>query len=235
VTTTRHRIKTAARRLGYEVTIFRNSVAGQRAQLLRHLGIQRVVDVGANVGQYADSLRELGYRGEIWSFEPLASAYAELERRSQGDSSWRATRTAVGAREGELQLHVSQSSIFSSALPVLDSAVSASPDARSVREEVVPMNTLDGLLGSQDLSRTAIKVDVQGFERDVLDGAAVSLPHVPMVELELTPEPIYEGQMLMLEAVERLQAAGLVLACVENLFRDDSGRSLQFNGIFVRS
>ena len=134
MTTTRHRIKTAARRLGYEVTIFRNSVAGQRAQLLRHLGIQRVVDVGANVGQYADSLRELGYRGEIWSFEPLASAYAELERRSQGDSSWRATRTAVGAREGELQLHVSQSSIFSSALPVLDSAVSASPDARSVRE-----------------------------------------------------------------------------------------------------
>lgn len=56
-----------------------------------------------------------------------------------------------------------------------------------------------------------------------------------MVEMELTPRAVYEDQMLMGEAMARMGDAGLVLSLTENLFPDPAtGRSLQFNGIFVR-
>jgi FkbM family methyltransferase len=234
-----HRVRTfvkqGLRRVGYEVSAYSVSVPGQRAQILRHLGIDTVVDVGANVGQYAQSLRHIGYRGEIVSLEPLRVPYNQLVTAATSDPHWQTQRTAVGARVGELRLHVSEASIFSSALTVLSSTVAASRDARTSRDEIVPMTTLDELLAGTPLKSTAIKIDVQGFERDVLEGAQKSLRSVPLLEIELSPRPVYEGQMLIVEALERLQAAGLVLSAVENLFRDaDSGRSLQFNGIFVR-
>jgi FkbM family methyltransferase len=235
VSAVRHRAKTALRRVGYEVTAYPNSVAGQRAQLLRHLRIDRVIDVGANVGQYAESLREVGYQGEIVSLEPLSAPYQQLVAAAAADPRWKTQRTAVGARPGELRIHVSEASIFSSALPVLSTTVAASRDAQSVRDEIAPMTTLDELLAGTAMDSTAIKIDVQGFERDVLEGASETLSRVAFVEMELSPRPVYDDQMLIVEALERLEAAGLVLAVVENLFRDvDSGRSLQFNGIFVR-
>jgi len=235
VSPVRHHIKTALRRFGYEVTAYQNSVAGQRAQLLRHLDIDQVVDVGANVGQYAESLREIGYEGRILSLEPLTEPYEQLAGAAARDPRWETRRTAVGAHVGELRIHVSEGSIFSSALPVLSTTVAASRDAHSVRDEVVPMTTLDELLTGAHVGSSAVKIDVQGFERDVLEGATDSLSRVALIEMELSPRGVYDGQMLIVEALQRLEAAGLVLAVVENLFREaDSGRSLQFNGIFVR-
>ncbi len=76
------------------------------ATALDHLRIETVVDVGANVGQYSDGLRASGYRGRIVSFEPLADAYARLARRCAFDPGWTASREALGAEPGELELNV---------------------------------------------------------------------------------------------------------------------------------
>ncbi len=84
----RERLKKLARRLGYEVRVYEplRSLAAARAKLLE--GVDVVVDVGANAGQYGVILRELGYGGRIVSLEPVAEAFAELE--------------AAGARRREL-------------------------------------------------------------------------------------------------------------------------------------
>ena len=80
-----------------------------------------------------------------------------------------------------------------------------------------------------------MKVDVQGFERQVFDGAEQLLRSVRAVEVELSLEPLYEGQVLYLPMIDILQRSGFSLASVAPGFQDEcTGRLLQFDGIFER-
>src|SRR6266542_708311 len=61
----------------------------RRLSMLRHHGVNTVLDVGANTGQYALALRRAGYEQAIFSFEPLSDAFGQLERKSRSDPNWR--------------------------------------------------------------------------------------------------------------------------------------------------
>jgi FkbM family methyltransferase len=233
---TKEIVRWAARRKGgVEIGGYRHTAVARRQQMRSHYGVDLLVDVGANVGQYALEQRRAGYRGRLLSLEPLASAYRELEAAAAEDSLWQTHRLALGDSAGELTMNVSEASIFSSALPILDQAVATAPQAKPVATETVTVTRLDDLLQNEMSRCLAIKIDVQGFERQVLAGGPASIEKARIVELELSPSPVYDGQMLLMETVERMQDAGLVLSLTENLFPDfASGRSLQFNGVFVR-
>src|SRR5260370_8256528 len=81
----------AARTAGYEIVAIGPlyPAANRRLTMLVHHGVNTVVDVGANTGQYSSALRQAGYKDEILSFEPLSEAYEELERKSRADPNWR--------------------------------------------------------------------------------------------------------------------------------------------------
>ncbi|MDJ0524424.1 MAG: FkbM family methyltransferase [Microcystis sp. M53600_WE12] len=83
--------------------------------------VDLVFDVGANIGQYAKLLRELGYSGRLVSLEPLSSAYSRLKAISKKDQLWEiAPQTAIGNQEGEIIINIAGNSYSSSALPMLD-------------------------------------------------------------------------------------------------------------------
>jgi len=80
-----------------------------------------------------------------------------------------------------------------------------------------------------------LKVDVQGFEQQVLDGAEALLGSVKVIELELSLQPLYEGQVLYLPMIAFLLRRGYALASVAPGFHDKcTGQMLQFDGIFLR-
>lgn len=229
-------VRSFLRRRGVEVSGYRWTVTAQRQKIFDYYGIDLLVDVGANVGQYAKAARRAGYGGTLVSIEPLGSAFEQLQSAAADDPQWEVVRSAVGATAGSLTLHVSKGSIFSSALRILDNAVAADGNAKQIGDEEVSLVTLDEVLAGRDYAGLAVKIDVQGFERDVLDGAERSLSVAKVVEMELSPRPVYEGQMLMEESLRRMADAGFVLSLSENLLRDQvSGRCLQFNGIFTRA
>jgi len=81
-----------------------------------------------------------------------------------------------------------------------------------------------------------LKIDTQGFERAVLDGAARSLTRLEGAQLELSLVPLYEGEADWRALVDRLDAAGLHLAMViPGYFDRHLNRMLQFDGIFLRT
>lgn len=223
------------RRAGVEATRIRWTVPYRRVEILRYLGIDLLADVGANFGQYVGELRGSGWHGRVVSYEPTSNAYESLRRRVTGDAQWSCQRVAVGDTTGELTLHVSEESRFSSALPVLPETVARSASFRYASSEVVPVQRLDDLLSTESGASLAVKIDVQGFERQVLDGGPNTLNRLKFLEMEMTAHAVYEGQMLLMEAMQRATDAGLVLSLMENIYVDEAtGRSLQFNGIFVR-
>jgi FkbM family methyltransferase len=208
------------------------------AATLRHLGATAVLDVGANIGQYASALRASGYRGAIVSCEPLSDAFAHLRRRAANDPAWEAVRTAVGAEPGSAQINVSANSYSSSLLTMTEAHTSAAPGSQTVASETVPVTTVAALVAERgiDPERTLLKIDTQGYEAPVLDGAGALLGRLAAVSLELSFVPLYEGQQLFDDLVARLRAAGYLLYGLDGGFGDRrTGRMLQCDGLFVRA
>ena len=209
-----------------------------RGLLLTELGVDLVVDVGANIGQYGRQLRDWGYDGRILSFEPMRDEYATLAALAEEDGNWEARRLAVGIENGELTINVAGNSISSSLLPMLERHVRTAPKSAYVGDQVVTVERLDTAAapGVAASTRPYLKVDTQGYEAAVLEGAGALLQEFVGIELELSLQPLYEGQELMPEAVSRLQRLGYRLARISPGLTDGAtGESLQCDGIFVRS
>src|SRR4051812_5942223 len=177
-------------RVGLDVAPTYHSLADHRARVLTVHGIGRVIDVGANVGQYASGLRRAGYSGEIVSFEANPAAAGELRSAADGDPRWRAESVALGAGNGELELHVTVDSLSTSLLDPSAADVygfmTETPQTLTV--EVRP---LDAFALTADGVATLLKRDVQGYELEVLKGAADTLARVAAVECELSLVPLY--------------------------------------------
>jgi FkbM family methyltransferase len=222
-------------RVGYDVV--REPGHSDLVPALRRLGIEWVLDVGANTGQFGAALRRAGYRGHVHSVEPIPAAYAALQRRSAPDPHWTTERAAVSGHSGTVELHVSANSVSSSVLPMLPLHTAAAPGSRYVGTEEVAATTVDDLLTRLGTppERTLVKIDVQGHESAVLDGAAKSLDRIAGIRTELSLVALYEGQALLPELVERLGRHGLPLWFVEPGFRDPvTRRMLQLDGTFLR-
>lgn len=227
--------------LGLEVRRLKSisTPEAQMAASLRKFDIDLVLDVGANTGQFASDLRYCGYTGRIVSFEPLSQAHAGLMRNSAGDPLWEASpRCALGDQEGEIEINIAGNSESSSILPMLELHRSSAPEAIYQGKEVAPIKTLDVVAGQylKDARAPFLKIDTQGFEWQVLDGARDTLPHIKGISVELSFVPLYEGQCLWREVIDRLEAAGFTLWSFKPAFTDFSqGRTLQVDGIFYRA
>jgi FkbM family methyltransferase len=205
--------------------------------MVRTAGITCVVDVGANAGQYGGELRRGGYTGRLISFEPLPTAFQTLSRGAAKDTSWECMRIALGSHDGTAALNVAANLVSSSILPMLQVHSGAAPESRYVGIEEVPMRSLDSLAPELFRPQDSIwlKLDVQGFEEAVFAGGEQLLKSVQAIEVELSLQPLYEGQMLYLPMIEFLQRRGFALASVAPGFQNETtGRLYQFDGVFLR-
>lgn len=233
-------IRQAANRFGIDIHRHcpETSDMGRLALMLTHQKIDLVLDVGANTGQFAKSLRSAGYTRRLISFEPLSTAHAQLLQASRNDAQWEiAPRTAIGDHEGEIEMHIAGNSVSSSVLDMLDSHTSAAPGSAYVGTERAPLSRLDTM--ALDYLKPGmtpfLKIDTQGYEDRVLDGASELLTKTRGLQLELSFVPLYEGQKLFDELVERLRKLGFTIWAIRPGFCDPhSGRMLQVDATFFR-
>jgi FkbM family methyltransferase len=205
------------------------------AQFLAQRQIETVLDVGANVGQFALELRELGYKGKIVSFEPLPEVFARLKARAAHDPLWEVHDFGLGAEDGQIRIHVAQGSVFSSIKrpgAYVSEAFSAS---RTVADQAVRIVRLDTFLGNRpDQNRTMLKVDTQGYEEEVLMGAGDRLHDLAAVQLELPIVPLYEGQKSWTEMIGILANQGFQVAMAkENSYDWKRMRLLELDVVFA--
>lgn len=208
-------------------------------RIFSHHHIDLVLDVGANTGQYAKNLRELGYTGKIVSFEPLSSAHSQLIAESKNDASWIiAPRAAIGDKDGEVTINIAKNSVSSSVLPMLDSHRSFSPDSEYCASETVKLFKLDTIAPAyldNDSRSIYLKIDVQGLEMQVLEGASQIISKIKGLQLELSLTPLYKGEILFQDMISKLDQLDFELYAVIPGFTDmQSGRLLQLDGIFFK-
>jgi len=226
------------RRAGVDLVRYPQIPPQHISNYLRLLRIDTVLDVGANSGQYAMNLRRGGYQGRIISFEPGREAFEALQKSARGDPLWICHKLALGDQDGELVLHIAESSDFSSFLPLTEWVLESDPNARSRTEERVPVTTLDAFWPTYNLgqSRVLLKLDTQGFERQILLGATRSLEQISALQLELSMSAIYVGQPRIEEMLPLLRTLGFELFAVYEGFRDgNTGQLVELDGLFFKT
>lgn len=223
----------AAYKRGFEI---RRHPAGRRQKMFLARGVDLVLDVGAADGGYGRALRQFGYAGRIVSFEPLANAYAELTRNIAADPLWTARNHALGDQAGEAQIHVASNSTSSSLLPMKESHMEAEPSVGIIGQETIRVERLDDaasqIIGADDT--VFLKLDTQGFERQVLAGGPDTIKRIVGMQLELSFVPLYEGGILANEAISMAYDDGFHLEVIESGWASHTGQMLQADGIFFR-
>jgi len=230
-----------AKRFGIEVHGYIPGASrdAQFLALLNSFKIDLIVDVGANQGQFGAEVYGSGYNGEMLSIEPMPDAHARLLKNSERNPKWKIyPATAIGAYNGFIDFHVSENSVSSSAMKVLVASTEAEVKTRQITTISVPISTLDEvLISDRDLGKknSLLKIDTQGFEWEVLDGAKQSLNRFSVVLMELSLCPLYESQKLWLELIQRMNGLGYSVFAIFPEFTDPSnGRTLQINAAFHR-
>jgi FkbM family methyltransferase len=211
----------------------------RRIKLLEHYKIDLVFDIGANKGQYATGIIDAGYKGKIVSFEPLSSAYGLIEKESSKYANWTvAPRCAVGSKKEEIEINISENSVSSTLLNMLDSHYQGAPDSKIIGKEKVQVYPLDeiGAEHSKLAKNVFLKIDVQGFEQEVLKGAQNMIAQARGIEMEISLVPLYENQnWLLIQVLEYMEQKGFQLTSIAPAFTDNkTGVVLQCNGIFFR-
>ena len=202
--------------------------------LLRILQPATIVDVGANRGQFALASRTAVPRARIICFEPGARAFETLRRTVGSDPQARLVRAAVARQSGELILNVTNDDDSSSVLPVGETQTRQF-GTRVVEQEVVPAGPLDQFVSAEEVEAPALlKIDVQGFERDVLVGSKSLLPLFHWVYVESSFTELYVGQILAPELIGFMRDAGFDLAGAFNQIGFTDLPAAQADFLFVK-
>lgn len=203
----------------------------------RELGASTVLDVGANVGQFATGLRRAGYGGTIVSFEPLSVAHAALQFASRRDHAWKvASRMALGETSGTAKINVSCNSVSSSLLQVSQRSVDAAPGSAFNSVEEVRVERLDDAIEPGVSGPFALKLDTQGFELHVLRGAPKTLDKTVAVVAEMSITSMYEEGASFEDVYRYLTQHGFRCITLTHGFADYARHELlQVDGVFVRS
>lgn len=217
-------------------TGFRRQIAPTFVQVMHNRGVDVVLDIGANDGDFGREIRDEGYRGRIVSFEPNPQAFARLSRAIAHDPLWEAHQLGVGDVPGQLTLSVSNEDVFSSFKPInaFGALTSEAQEAASVQVEVVRLDAF--LERHPDLvARTYLKIDTQGFEMEVLRGAGDMLERMAAVQAELGLVKTYQNEEDWLDVVLWMRGRGFEIATtVCNAAIPQAAQVREFDFVFVQ-
>jgi FkbM family methyltransferase len=203
---------------------------------VRDLDITAILDVGANTGQFASAARVIFPNTRIYSFEPIEECFSQLRQKMDRDPMFKAFNVALGDRVGEAAFHRSSFSESSSLLPMANGHREAFPWTGHETEESVVVTTLDSLLPELEIGdHGLLKIDVQGSERAVLEGAKETLKQVEISIIEVSFTKLYEGESEFREINRLMNEQGFEFSgLLDQLLHPRTAKILQGDAVFLR-
>lgn len=219
----------------YLGAVLRTRVAAstEHDNVLRGLGLDTVVDIGANRGQFALCVRRLYPLAQIFSFEPLAKPARTFMRNFRSDTKVRLFNKAIAPKTGSSAMHVSRWDVSSSLLPFAQAQHDNFPFTDECARQVVDTSILSDCLDAKSIAGCALlKLDVQGFELPALEGCGELLSRFRYVYVEASFIELYVGQALATDVIRYLFGRGFRLMCVANLSYGRAERPIQADFLF---
>ncbi len=213
----------------------RKAKPDQKTVWLESFDIKTVIDVGANIGQFAIDVRKLYHDADIYSFEPLPEPYSELLVNTKSFSKFNPYNFALGDYEGTTKMYSNEFSQSSSMLEMADSHKQAFPHTKNACSITVNIQTLDATVSELQLDADILlKIDVQGSEKQVLDGAKDTLNKVKIIIIETSYISLYKDQSLFGDIHNYLAELGFRFhGNLGQLLHPTDGSILQGDSVFI--
>ena len=209
----------------------------KRMELVRQYDVRTIFDVGANIGEFGAIMRESGYKHRIISFEPRKKAFAELLKNTSNDMNWECVNIGLGMNDGIATINIAGNETSSSLLEMNKLHSDIKPHSGYVSSEEITVRKIDSVIFDY-IDRTEkmyLKIDTQGYEKQILQGAMNSLASIQIIQLEMSLVELYKGSELIYEMIPFLENKGFFLSSIERGFHDKkTGRLLQVDGIFIK-
>jgi FkbM family methyltransferase len=234
-------IKNIFKYFGLDVIRYPSPLLTAQKLILEKNDFNIVLDIGANEGFYARELWNLGYRQKIISFEPILPAYRELLKyiSKKNTVNHLAVNCALGEYDGQAEINISENSVSSSLLEATSMLDEVAPAAHYVKKQITPIYKLDTLFKKYcDPGKDIVfmKMDAQGYERNILKGAQNSLPFIKGIQLEVSIVELYQGELLLDEMLPLVKSHGYDLhLLIPGFIEPASGRLLQVDCIFLKT
>ena len=230
-------IKALAAHAGYHV-VGNSQNPAYTLMGLRHHKFGTVLDVGANSGQFAREMRPNFLDATFHCFEPVPAAFSRLSQWAARQQGVIPVCLALGDRPGRLEMnfHVGHDT-SSSLLPTTRLCETIWPSTADQCKEAVEVQRLDDYV--RTLQRPLdddifLKLDVQGYEAQVLRGAPEILKRIRASMVEVSLDLLYEGQAGFLEILKLMAGAGLEYSGNFDQAYGADGHVLFFDALFLR-
>ena len=213
----RNLIKQSAKGIGVAIDFYPppGSYQRQLQDLFAQMQVNLVLDVGAFVGNYAQLLRDAGYKGRIISFEPVPASYQQLHARMHHDRLWSGQPFGLSDENREALINTFSRGDFNSLLSLKDDSEAAyALDHSNRRQILIQLRRLDSILPEliEEIQscRIFMKIDTQGHDASVVKGAAGVLKNIIGLQSELPAVQIYDGMTSMPAVLEYYSTCGFV-------------------------
>lgn len=194
-----------------------------------------IFDVGANRGQFGLAAAQVYPQAEIHCYEPLPQPYKELVKAFRSNPRVHCHPLALANRKGKDRIRVASQDQSSSLLPMHDNHRRAYPHIQEGESIEISLNTLeDEIQRIRPVGPVLLKIDTQGYEWPVIQGAGAAISKVQWLLLETSTRPMYEGEVLFQELCQRLGGLGFRFLFPAEIHRNLAGAPDQFDAVFAR-
>jgi len=215
------------RRFGLSINSNVSDLEGQLSILIKQRDLRYCIDVGAHQGEFIDKLARLGFTLDFLAIEPSPISAAKLRNRKLDNV--RLIECGLGAQSGITNLY-ENGSVFASVKKRID----GNEVSQFTNVNICRLDELLKEVVNFELSKTLLKIDTQGSELDILEGAGESLLHFPVVLVEVPLNALYENSFNITEIVHFMSERSFLIGAVHTP-RFNNGRPYDCDMIFIKN
>lgn len=224
---------------GYEINRIQTlelKIKAGEFKWLQDFGVETVLDVGANVGLFTEMINKILPQASIYAFEPLRECYEKLNSRTNRIKKLKCFNVALGSENKEMMINKNEFSASSSLLKMGNLHKETFPYTAIESEEKIQVVTFESLINEiQMTGKILLKLDVQGYEIEVLRGMKTVLNNIDLIIAETSFVELYQGQPLFNEVYDYLRNRGFEYSGnFDHMTDPKTGMILQVDAIFTK-
>lgn len=216
--------------------IHRYDKRSSKFDYIKEIQIKTVLDIGANVGQFASEIRNILPDAKILSFEPIKDCFDKLNIKMQNDDKFYSFNYALGEEEREVEINKNEYLPSSSILTMSKNHTDLFPHTQKTTKEKILIKKMDEIIELKDLEKEIlIKIDAQGFEDKIIKGGINIIKNSKAMLVETSFIELYKNQPLFDDIYKQLTEIGFTYkGGIQEKTNKKTGEIISEDSLFIQ-